>query len=160
MKIICLGDSITGQADLSKYLKFSNVLDEKPQVVVLLIGGNDKKETDADKAVTRSNIDAILSALEAAGAKVLVLQYHCLVNAENEKTAWVWLDDNNDLIAEVAGKHKAPVLDMSAQMKAALATQPLPELASPTDGVHLGPGGELVYARAIFSKLLELKWVK
>jgi hypothetical protein len=33
------------------------------------------------------------------------------------------------------------------------------ELVSAIDGVHLNPGGEIVYARAIFAELVRLGWV-
>jgi len=40
-------------------------------------------------------------------------------------------------------------------------TRPLTQahLVSATDGVHLSPGGELVFARAIFDKLSRLGWL-
>lgn len=40
-------------------------------------------------------------------------------------------------------------------------TRPLARqhLVSATDGVHLSPGGELVFARSIFEKLSRLGWL-
>ena len=41
-------------------------------------------------------------------------------------------------------------------------TKPITQqhLASDKDGVHLSPGGELVFARAIFKKLTSLDWIR
>jgi lysophospholipase L1-like esterase len=196
LKLICLGDSITGTSNLERFCKFSHivdcmleaslgpgqavvlnrgiggnsttdvvgrlhadVVDEHPDIVVLLIGGNDRKDTDEQRATTRRNLHQIIATLQAAGSKVLVLQYHVLVNPQSPETAWIHLDDNNELIAAVATELNAPLLDMGPHMHGALAHYALPELVSSTDGVHLNPGGELVFARAIFGRLRELGWL-
>ncbi len=216
MKIVCLGDSITGWPDLTKYLKWSfilecmceaglgegavavvnrgiggdttggaltrlqtNVLDEKPDVVIILLGGNDAGRK-RPRTEVKSNLETIVRKCKAAGAKVLLLQYHMLPNPEHPGTAWSHLDDNNDLIAEVAGAEGVPLLDMAVPMHAELETREISEmvgnqdgvavwemkkmtqaqLVSASDGVHLNPGGELVFARAIFKQLTSLGWLR
>lgn len=196
IKIVFLGDSITGRSDLNHYLKFSHivdcmiearwgagkavvvnrgiggdntegvckrlqhdVLDEKPDIVVLLIAGNDAGQKQP-REKTQANLKQIVASLHAAGSKVLLLQYHCLPNPAHPETAWVHLVDNNGLIAEVAGEANCPVLNMAPLMQAALKTQQVTELVSEIDGVHLNPGGELVFARAVFAKLVELGWLE
>lgn len=198
LRVICFGDSITGdrprQPYLHQYVKFSDmlqlmvearvgagnvtvlnrgwggdgttgalkrlkedVLDEKPGITIILIGGNDRA---GRHDVTRTNLTSIVAQTKAAGSKVLLLQYHVVPNPEKPEKTWHHLAKNNDLIAAVAAEQQVPVLDMNAPMQAALKTQPQPELANAVDGVHLNPGGELVFARTIFAKLVELGWIK
>lgn len=197
LKVICLGDSITGNSDLRHYLKFSHVLDlmldarrgrgstlvlnrgiggnttadvlkrldpevlrEKPDIVVLLISGNDAGNKSQDRAVTRANLEQIVGRIKQGGAKVLMLQYHLVPNPEHPETAWTHLVNNNYLIAAVAARQEAPVLDMGPPFATAAKTARIGELASDVDGVHLNPGGELIYAREIFYKLDQLGWIK
>jgi len=216
MKILCLGDSITGQPNLAAYLKWSfilecmcdaakgdgvvrvlnrgiggdttegalkrlqgDVLDEKPDVVVILLGGNDagQKRTQAE---VRVDLTSIVRQCKGIGAKVLLMQYAMIPNPAKPDEAWSHLDDNNDIIAEVAKAEKVGLLDIAAAMNDALKNQQVTELeghdnkggakwetksisqeylVSPTDGVHLSPAGELVFARTIFWKLSELGWL-
>ena len=216
MKIVCLGDSITGQPDLARYIKWSfileamcdaakgpglvqvvnrgiggdtsagalkrlqgDVLDEKPDVVIILLGGNDAGQK-RPPAEVKANLETIVRKVKGAGAKVLLLQYAVLPNPAQPKTTWVHLDDNNALIAEIAGAEHVPLLNMATAMGDALKNQRVTELkgrdkdgvatwetkpltqahlVSATDGVHLSPGGELVFARAIFDKLSQLGWL-
>lgn len=216
LKIVCLGDSITGQPNLRRYLKWSSILEcmieaargtgsvqvlnrgiggdstkgarqrlpgdvlaERPDIVVVLLGGNDAgaKRPPAD---VKADLTAIVQSCKGVGAKVLLLQYHVIPNPEHPETAWLHLDDNNGLIAEVAAAEGLPLLDMGAAMTAAYRGQQVSELqgrdpngvatwanlpinqehlASAKDGVHLNPGGELVFARSVFAKLNELGWL-
>ncbi|MGB8355451.1 MAG: SGNH/GDSL hydrolase family protein [Chthoniobacteraceae bacterium] len=195
VKIVFLGDSITGASNLAHYMKFSHivecmiearwgaghaaalnrgiagdttggvlkrlqsdVLDVEPDIVVLLIGGNDAGDSQPEE-VTRTNLGQIATSLRAAGTRVLMLQYHLLPNPANPEAAWKHLISNNSVIAEVAAGMNFPVLDMQPSMQAALETQEVTELVNGLDGVHLNPGGELIYARTVFAKLLELGWL-
>ena len=195
MKIVCLGDSITGVSDLSRYLKWSHilecmidakmgpgacsvlnrgiggnttadilarlqkdVLDEKPDLGVLLIGGNDAAPGKLAREETRRNLDGILGSLRAAGCRILALQYAVLEIPDAPEKTWRHLDGNNDLIAEAAKEHGAVLLDLGPPMQAARAALPFAALVCPADGVHLNPGGELVVARQVFARLTELGW--
>lgn len=207
LKVVCFGDSITGnrprEAYLDKYLKWADllqlmlearlgpgkavvlnrgfagdktypkpstqtpgavtrvqadVLDEKPDVAVILIGGNDDKGTPEQKAVTEANLNTIVKGCKDAGIKVLLLQYSVLPHPTKPEKTWYHLAGNNDLIAKVGAAQGAPVLDMNAPMQDAAKIYPHDELANPVDGVHLAPRGEMVYARTVFAKLVELGW--
>ena len=218
LKIVCFGDSITGQPNLRSYLKYSFVLDamlearlgpgratvinrgiggdtttgalrrlpgdvlaQHPDITVVLLGGNDAAQPGRT-GETRRNLTAIVRQLKEAGSRVLLMQYHLLPNPEHPERAWQHLDDNNDLIAEVAAAEQVPLLDLAAPMRQTLEQGRTSELRSrdektgvadwrevpltqehlvnAVDGVHLNPGGELVVARAVFRKLLELGWIQ
>lgn len=216
MKIICLGDSITGYSNLKKYLKWSSilecmcdagfgagkikvvnrgiggdttrdvlkriqndVLDEKPDIVVMLLGGNDAGQK-IPRETARENLEEIVEKIKKTGAKLLLLQYHLLPNIDHPETAWHHLIDNNDLIASVAENAKIPLLDMAKPMRETLNNASLTEftdrdedgkahwqsapitqehLVNEKDGVHLNPGGELVFAREVYKKLQSLGWL-
>lgn len=214
MRLVFTGDSITGYSDLSKYMKFSHildcmlearlgpgravvlnrgkggdstaallqrlqadVLDAKPETVVMLIGGNDAGQK-VPRETTAANLDRLVTEIKAVCPRLLLLQYHVLPWPEAPDKAWAHLDDNNDLIAAAAQKHGCPLLDMAPIMSAAVdnsvpaneadfrrlcgwlgsARYRSSELVG-QDGVHLMFGGELVFARAVFAKLLELNWL-
>jgi len=215
MKIVCLGDSITGQPNLKSYIKWSfilecmfdasngegkvtvlnrgiggdtsegalkrlqgDVLDEKPAIVIILLGGNDAGEKRT-KANVQADLTSIVQKCKGVGAKVLLMQYAMIPNPNQPDTAWKHLDDNNGIIAGVAKSENVALLDLAVEMNQALKKQKVSELkgrengiatwetksisqeylVSPTDGVHLSPAGELVFARSLFKKLTSLEWL-
>ena len=136
-----------------------DLLDEKPDIAVVLLGGNDVGQLGAYHADTRASLLAIFSSLHESGIKTLALQYPLLVNPDSPETAWRHLIENNGLIAEIAAPLGIPVLDMEPVMQEAALHTPLASLVSLVDGVHSNFGGEMVYARAIFTRLDELGWL-
>jgi len=137
-----------------------DILDHDPDIVTILIGGNDNPQTDEARATTRANIESIVKQCKDAGIKVLLLQYPPALPApEHEAEAWHHLDDVNPLIAAVAKAQGVPLLHLGPAMQAAAKKHGNAHVANAKDGVHLAPGGELVFARAIFAKLDELGWV-
>lgn len=203
-KIIFLGDSITGWSDLSRWLKYSHIIDcmiearcgagqaivlnrgvggdttgmalarldtdvisEKPDVVVLLITGNDTFQHLA-RGVIDADLDQLIKRITAVCPRVLMMQYH---------------NDTPDspgplIIREAAARWKLPLLDMAVFLEAArddsvpanepdyhklstwrgLSRYRTSDLLGP-DGVHLNSAGEIMYAKAIFAKLRELNWL-
>jgi lysophospholipase L1-like esterase len=138
----------------------SDVLDEKPDIAIILIGGNDAGAKSVAPETTRDNLRRIAQQLADAKIRTLFLQYHVLPNPDSPQKAWTHLVRNNDMIAEIAKESGFAVLAMQPAMDEALQHQPLAQLVNTTDGVHLAPGGELVYARAIYQKLNQLGWLK
>lgn len=138
-----------------------DILAHKPDIAVILIGGNDNPKTDDARKKTRENLRKIVSHVKEKGVRVLLLQYHPALPApKNESKAWKHLAEGaNPLIAEVAKDLKVPVLDMGPPMKASAEKLGRGAVADAKDGVHLRPAGEIAYARAIFHKLLNLGWV-
>lgn len=208
LRIVCFGDSITGNRPrepyLHQYLKFSDILqamiearrgvgstvvlnrgwsgdttfpkpgqsmpgavarlkadviDERPDIAIVLIGGNDVAAKQVAPEQTRENLRSIARQLHDANIRALFLQYAVLPNPQNPAKAWKHLAANNAMIEEVAGEFGFPTLALQPAMDEALVRQPLAELVNLVDGVHLAPGGELVVAKAIFNRLVELDWL-
>ena len=187
MRIVCLGDSITGASNRAASVKFSDILElllkarpgssratvlnrgvggdttadvlarldrdvvsERPDLVVLLIGYNDSlRRGTISLADTEKNLDEIVRRLHEASIEILLLQYHpCLPNPAAPAEAWAVSqeDSSRPVIARVAMQHDLPVLDMTPPFEAALQTHRREELVHARDGIHLAPGGELIYA--------------
>jgi lysophospholipase L1-like esterase len=202
LRVVCLGDSITGPNPslhyISQYPKYadmlqlvlethlgtgnaevtnrgfagntsaqalarvdSEVIPLKPQIVTVLIGGNDFGGgiTDAAKDGLRKNLTEIIEKVKKAGGKVLLLEY-ADPKAEDMSKVWTHLNAGNPIIAEIAKKEGVPTLELAPAFNEAAKTHPLADLASPIDGVHLNPYGEIVVARSIFFKLQQLGWLK
>lgn len=132
-----------------------DVLAEQPIIVVLLAGGNDAGKK-VPRAETSANLEAIAAAVTAAGAKLLGLQYHLIVHPGAEDQAWRHLQANNDLLNTIVRRHGGQMADTARAMAASKC--PPGELTGP-DGVHLSPGGELVYARTVFAALVSHGWI-
>jgi len=202
LRIVCLGDSITGPRPdiryLDHYAKFADLLQLvlethlgagnvevinrgfagntssqalarvdaevvplKPAIVTVLIGGNDYGGHGDPLVVgnqLRQNLIAIVGKVKKIGGKVLLLQY-ADPKADNMANVWTHLNAGNPVIAQVALEENVPTLELAPAFREAAKTHPLAELASPIDGVHLNPYGEVVVARAIFFKLLDLGWL-
>ena len=137
-----------------------DVLEEAPDIAVVLLGGNDAERLGPRHPQTADSLTAIFSGLAGAGIKTLALQYHLLVNPDSPETAWRHLTANNSLIGEIASSLGIPTLNLGPIMEEAATGTPLAALVSAEDGVHLSPGGEMVYARVVFARLTKLGWVE
>ena len=132
----------------------------KPQVITILIGGNDFGGgiNDEVKARLHANLTAIVQKCKASGAKVLLMEY-ATPRADDMSKVWTHLNKGNPIIAQVAKEEDVPTLELAPQFDEAAKTHPLAELAGKVDGVHLSPYGEIVTARSIFFKLRDLGWL-
>lgn len=127
------------------------VLGERPGLVILLAGGNDAGQ-QVPRAATAANLDAIATAVTASGARLVGLQYHLVPHPGHEAEAWQHLPTNNDLLANAVRNHAGTIADTASAMAAGALAQPAAELVG-VDGVHLNPGGELIFARTVFGAL-------
>lgn len=140
-----------------------DVLDHQPDIVVVLIGGNDcrlkgQETLDQKLAKVQTNLTTIVERLHAAKIKVLLLQYPQPFAVDMSKV-WHHLDDANPVIAAVAKASGATTLELEPAFAAARAAGASPEsLANAIDGVHLNPGGELVVAKMVLRRLIDLGW--
>ena len=134
----------------------TEVIEPAPDIVIMLIGGNDVGSID--RAETAENLAHLFGRSRAAGIRVLALQYAVLAD-QDTPGAWHHLADNNDLIAAAAAAHDIPVVDLGGPMRAAAAHAPVRSLVNMRDRVHLAPGGEMVVARAVFAALLAQGWL-
>lgn len=136
------------------------LLRHQPDIAVMLIGANNyagNADRDKTSAALRSDLESIVSQAQAAGTRVLLLQYPRPL-AEDMSKVWIHGDAGNQVIAEVAASTGASLLPLAPLFDHEASRRPLAELASPVDGVHLNPGGELVIANAVLAKLRELGW--
>jgi lysophospholipase L1-like esterase len=139
----------------------TEVVSLKPDIVIVLIGGNDYgNHADPRRAATtlRQNLLTIVNKVKKAGAKVLLLQY-AEPKADNMEQVWRHLNAGNPVIAQAAREENVPTLELAPAFREAAQTHPQADLSSAIDGVHLNPYGEVVVARAIFFKLQQLGWI-
>lgn len=137
------------------------VLAVKPDIVVVLIGGNDfGNSADPRQAATNlhSNLTGIVDRTKASGIKILLVQYAEPKAADMEKV-WRHLVDANPVIAEVGRQTNVPTLSLESAFAKAAETHGLEELVNSVDGVHLNPYGEVVLTRAVFFKLQDMGWI-
>lgn len=143
-----------------------DVLDEKPQICVMMIGGNNfavlktrPEQRATVEAGWRADLESLVGRMQAAGIKVLLLQYH-EPHAADPATAWATLDDGNAITAAFAAERNVPTLPLEPFFAAARAAGATAEsLTNAVDGVHLNPLGEVVIARAVAGRLRALGWL-
>lgn len=140
----------------------SDILDHNPDIAIILIGGNNRADTDEKRAQLKEDLTAIVTETQNAGIKVLMLLYPPAMPAEEHKDkGWFHLSEySNPVIREVAEENEGvALLDLGPPLVAAAEAQGRNQLFNDRDGVHLKPGAEVVFARTIFAKLMELGWV-
>lgn len=140
----------------------SDILDHKPHIAIILIGGNNRADTDEKRAQLKEDLDAIVTKTQEAGIKTLMLLYPPAMPAEEHKDkGWFHLSEySNPVIREVAEAHDGvELLDLGPPLVAAAEAHGRNLFFNDKDGVHLKPGAELVFARVIFAKLMQLGWV-
>ncbi|MGI5869923.1 MAG: SGNH/GDSL hydrolase family protein [Kiritimatiellia bacterium] len=132
----------------------SQVLDHAPDLVIVLLGGNDfapeavARRGDPSAAVQES-LESIGKSVLASGAALLFLQYPP-AQASCAASAWTHLERANPVIAAAAASLSAPCFDPGPAFRAAEARGvPREALRDPNDGVHLRPVGEVVFAQGI-----------
>ncbi|MFM2090394.1 MAG: hypothetical protein RLZZ127_883 [Planctomycetota bacterium] len=163
------GDAAKGEPGAVARLQ-ADVIDRRAAICVVLVGGNNfarvKGQDPASATVAvvrdayRQDLTVIVRRLKEAGVRTLLVQYP-QARAKDPATAWVHLAWGNPEVAEVAAAEQVPLLDLEPVFQAALAAGATPaELANEKDGVHLNARGELVVARAVTARLVDLGWIR
>jgi len=139
-----------------------DLVEYRPDIAVIMIGGNDKANTPEKKARSQENLVKIFQAAKDSGAKVLALQYHHgLPDPKRPDKFWGHLGRLSEpLIANAAKEAGVELHSLAPDFSAAAETMPHSHLVAWPDGVHLKPAGEIVVARSIFNKLDELGWAR
>ena len=138
-----------------------DVLAVHPDVVVILIGGNDfdpAAEREGRAVEFERNLTTIVRRMKEEGTRVLLLQY-AEPRSDDMTKVWTHLNAGNGIISEVGNREGIPILSLETGFAEAAKTHPLAELINRIDGVHLNPYGEIVVARSVFFKLRELGWL-
>ncbi len=138
----------------------ADILDHEPDVAIVLIGGNDRPETGQEMKQLEDNLHAIARQVSDANIRLLLLTYPPpMPTPEHEDKAWP-LDHANPAIRAAARRLDLPLLEMGPPMQAAAEKHGRGSLVDARDGVHLRPRGEMVFARAIYSRLDALGWIE
>jgi lysophospholipase L1-like esterase len=151
-----IGAGVGGNKIYDLYLRLENdVLNKKPDLVVVYIGVNDvwhkqtsHTGTDLDKFV--KFYQALIDKIQAADAKVILCTPAVIgekKNGENEMDAE--LDKFSEAVRQLALKNKLPLVDLRARFAAYELTNNPEDLAKgilTTDGVHLNAKGNQTLA--------------
>ncbi|HSI84547.1 MAG TPA: SGNH/GDSL hydrolase family protein [Candidatus Methylacidiphilales bacterium] len=141
----------------------ARVLRHRPDIVIVLLGANNFAPIRANEATEsdfRADMLEIVQRLKAAGIRVLLLTYPD-PRADSMDKVWTHANSGNRAVEQVAAHEGVELLPLKPAFDAAVSEKGLPPaaLASPVDGIHLNPGGELVLAGAVLEKLRALGWV-
>lgn len=151
-----IGAGVGGNKIYDLYLRLEDdVLNKKPDLVVIYIGVNDvwhkqtsHTGTDLDKFV--KFYQALINKIQATGAKVVIVTPATIgekKNGANEMDAE--LDKFSEAIRQVAAKNKLPLVDLRKMFTAYdLANNPDDAAKGilTVDGVHLNPTGNKTLA--------------
>ncbi len=120
------------------------VLNSKPDIVILELGGNDGlRGLSLDQ--TRSNLDQILQRLQQAGVKVVLAGMKLPPNYGNEYTA-----DFETLYQALAKQYRLPLIPFFLEGVAASAT------LNQADGIHPTKEGYTIIAEQVLKTLCPL----
>lgn len=137
----------------------ADILDHQPDIVTILIGGNNRPETPEAVEALTEDLTKIATQAKSAGIKVLLMTYPPAMPGEAHADQGWPLDLANPAIRATAEKLDLPLLELGPPMAAAAEQQGRSMLVNDKDGVHLKPAGEIVFAKAIFAKLKSLGWL-
>lgn len=101
--------------DLLKRVQ-EDVVDEAPDIVVLLVGINDVwRRFSLGQEITpeqfRANYEGIVSAIKSTGAKLLIMQPFVL-NVGDKQRFRPYLDKFNEIVREIAEKHAEALIPL------------------------------------------------
>ena len=132
-----------------------DVLDKKPQIMILSCGVNDVGPSKHDVPLPdyKKNITAIVEKAQSAGIKVCILTA-TMVGEDPNHSNNVKLSAYNDFLRELAKEKKCLLADLNAEMQQSLKSF---KSAHPKakgnlltiDGVHMNPCGDIMMAKGV-----------
>jgi len=158
-----IGAGIGGNKIYDLYLRLEDdVLNKKPDVVVIYIGVNDvwhkqtsHTGTDLDKFV--KFYQALINKIQGGNAKVILCTPAVIGEKKGGKNEMdAELDKFSDAIRELAQKNKLPLVDLRSQFVTYDLTNNPEDLAKgilTVDGVHLNPKGNQAVADVLLPLL-------
>ena len=137
-----------------------DVLNKKPQIMTLSCGVNDvwHGAKGIQLPQYKENITKIVEQAQAANIKVVILTSTMIkedqANPENQK-----LVEYNNFLREIAKEKGCPLADLNAEMQASIKelASKMPKPANgnylTSDGVHMGPLGNMMMAEGVLKAL-------
>ena len=135
----------------------ADILKWKPEVAVILFGVNNfsmKGEREEVLKTIRDDVTTIVRQTKEAGIKVLLLQY-AKKRTRDGVVTWSSFKDVNAVIAEIAKAEGVELLALEPIFEETAKTQPVEALFS-EDGIHTNPYGEVIIARVVMKKVMEM----
>jgi acyl-CoA thioesterase I len=140
-----VNQGLSGDTTSGGLARIDECLTEKPQIVVVALGGNDGLR-GIPTTITRSNLDAIIQKSQAAGAEVVLAGITLPRNYGGD-----YIKDFDRIFPELAKKYNVPLIPFLLEGLASPAGI-VPGMIQ-TDGMHPTAKGTPIIARTVFSKL-------
>lgn len=132
----------------------TEILPLEPDVVTVLIGGNDMVENSPEAhRACECALMALGEALRSVQRVIVMLYPHAMPAPEHEGAAWRHLELANPLLSEMAERLGFQTLDLRPVFQQVSEIHAGDQLLDPIDGVHLRPMGELAIAAALFHSI-------
>ena len=129
----------------------TEILPLEPEIVTVLIGGNDMSPGSPATHGTCEDALMALGGTLVEVQKVCVMLYpKSMPDPTSDATAWHHLPLANPYLTKMAGRYGFHVLDLDPVFRQASRLHCREQLFDPADGVHLRPMGELIVASALF----------
>lgn len=132
---------ISGDTTAGGLTRLANILDMKPAIVILELGGNDGLR-GLTLQQTRANMAVITEGLVQSGAKVVIAGITLPRNYGQD-----YIEDFEQIYADLAAKYKLPFLPFLLE---GVALNPQSEELMQGDGIHPTEAGNEIVARNVF----------
>ena len=141
-----------GVADLKARIQ-KDILDEKPNAVVLQVGINDVRQKNVSEEQFRKDYTALVSSLKETGATLIVLQPFVLPVGDKARLR-PRLKAFNQIISDVAAAHDIVVIPMDEIFSGA--TIDIQPTQFSTDGIHPTHRGHRYLADFVVKELKKI----
>ena len=134
----------------------TEILPLEPEIVTVLIGGNDMAPSSPATHGTCEDALMALGKTLTEVQKVCVMLYpQAMPDPANQATAWHHLSQANPFLKNMAERYGFSILDLDPVFRLAAKHHCRGQLFDPVDGVHLRPVGELIIASSL-SRLINI----